>query len=238
MWTAIVIGAAVVAAITGFVVGRAAAPNERRVREMERERDAARAEAEKVRGEVDRHFEESARMFGRLADEYRSFFEHFAQTAQNLGMSEGRARSLLQRANPRLSEPADSGRGDAATESGRSAAAASSAGAVSASATSAGSPPDAGAEERTESRSAPDPRQFAAPTTADPVADAEAGAPAGPAESAGVEPAEGQAADAGETRPRETAPEEAPAQQEPETEAARAAGDAEKQTGGREGRPA
>jgi len=85
---------------------------------MEQERDAAQAEAEQVRGEVDRHFEQSARMFGRLADDYRSFFEHFAQTAQNLGMTEARARSLLQRADPRLAALEHGSGGDASAGEG------------------------------------------------------------------------------------------------------------------------
>jgi len=100
-WTLLVV-AAVGAAAAGFVVGRVTAAGEQRVRALEKERDAARAEAASVRAEVGTHFEESARMFGRLANDYRSFFEHFARTAQNLGMSEGRARELLHRADPRL----------------------------------------------------------------------------------------------------------------------------------------
>ena len=88
--------------VVGFLAGRSSAPRQRRVEELAHERDAARAEAEHVRQEVSSHFEQSARMFGRLADDYRSFFEHFAQTAQNLGLSEGRARELLRQADPRL----------------------------------------------------------------------------------------------------------------------------------------
>lgn len=101
-WILIIVAAALAAGILGFFGGRASAPGERRIREMARERDEARSEAEQVRGEVARHFDESARMFGRLAQDYRAFFEHFAETAQNLGMSEGRARELLHRADPRI----------------------------------------------------------------------------------------------------------------------------------------
>ncbi len=101
-WILIIVAAALAAGIVGFFAGRASAPGERRIREMARERDQARSEAEQVRGEVARHFDESARMFGRLAQDYRAFFEHFAETAQNLGMSEGRARELLHRADPRI----------------------------------------------------------------------------------------------------------------------------------------
>lgn len=104
-WITILVAAVAIAAAAGFAAGRGSAPSEQRLRTMTRERDAARAEAEQVRAEVDRHFEESARMFGRLADDYRTFFEHFARTAQQLGMSEGRARALLHEADPRLAAP-------------------------------------------------------------------------------------------------------------------------------------
>lgn len=90
------------ALVAGFIGGRMSAPGQRRVKALEKERDAARAEAETIRAEVSRHFEESARMFGKLANDYRSFFQQFARTAQNLGLSEGRARQLLQQADPSL----------------------------------------------------------------------------------------------------------------------------------------
>lgn len=94
--------AIVLALAAGFIGGRMSAPRQRRVAAMEQERDAAREEAEAVRAEVNRHFEESARMFGKLASDYRTFFQQFAQTAQNLGLSEGRARELLEEADPNL----------------------------------------------------------------------------------------------------------------------------------------
>lgn len=101
IWLLIVLGA-VIALVLGFFVGRRSAPTQQRLDAMEKERDEARQEADRVQGEVARHFEQSAQMFGRLADDYRTFFEHFAQTAQHLGLSEGRARELLQQADPRL----------------------------------------------------------------------------------------------------------------------------------------
>lgn len=104
----------------GFFLGRRTAPTQHEVVAAQKERDEACSEVDRVRGEVTRHFEESATMFGRLADDYRTFFEQFAQTAQNLGLSEGRARELLQQADPRLvSEQANSAApaGDSPVES-------------------------------------------------------------------------------------------------------------------------
>lgn len=92
----------VVALVAGFFLGRGSAPTQQRLKALEQERDEARAEVHRVETEVASHFEQSAHMFGRLANDYRSFFEHFARTARNLGLSEGRARELLQQADPRM----------------------------------------------------------------------------------------------------------------------------------------
>lgn len=100
-WLVAAFGLAVALGI-GFFLGRRTAPTQGEVQTAQKERDEACAEVDRVRGEVARHFEESANMFGRLADDYRTFFEQFAQTAQNLGLSEGRARELLQQADPKL----------------------------------------------------------------------------------------------------------------------------------------
>ena len=108
--------AIVLALVAGFIGGRMSAPRQRRVEAMEQERDAAREEAEAVRAEVNRHFEESARMFGKLASDYRTFFQQFAQTAQNLGLSEGRARELLEEADPNLIARQAGGSGNPAAD--------------------------------------------------------------------------------------------------------------------------
>jgi len=100
-WLVAAFGLAIALAL-GFVLGRRSAPTQHEVVNAQKERDEACAEVDRVRGEVTRHFEESATMFGRLADDYRTFFEQFAQTAQNLGVSEGRTRELLRQADPRL----------------------------------------------------------------------------------------------------------------------------------------
>jgi len=100
-WLVAAFGLAIALGI-GWFIGRRTAPTQHEVVKAQKERDEALAEVDRVRGEITRHFEESAGMFGRLADDYRTFFEQFAQTAQNLGMSEGRTRELLRQADPRL----------------------------------------------------------------------------------------------------------------------------------------
>ncbi len=100
-WILSILGIAL-ALVAGFIGGRMSSASQRQVESMARERDQAREEAENVRAEVNRHFEESARMFGKLASDYRTFFQQFADTAQKLGLSEGRARELLQQADPSL----------------------------------------------------------------------------------------------------------------------------------------
>lgn len=137
--------AMLVALVAGFIGGRMSAPRQRRVEAMERERDEARAEAEAVRAEVNRHFEDSARMFGKLAADYRTFFQQFSRTAQNLGLSEGRARELLQQADPSLvarqpAGPAGSDSGDSGGATPRPDASADTPGAVDGDRGSAGEP--------------------------------------------------------------------------------------------------
>jgi len=100
-WLVAAFGLAIALGI-GWFIGRRTAPTRHEVVKAQKERDEACAEVDRVRGEITRHFEESANMFGRLADDYRTFFEHFAETARNLGVSEGRARELLRQADPRL----------------------------------------------------------------------------------------------------------------------------------------
>jgi uncharacterized membrane-anchored protein YhcB (DUF1043 family) len=55
----------------------------------------AREKAATVEEGVTNHFEQSATLFGKLAQDYRAFFEHFSTSAQQLGVSEGVARKLL-----------------------------------------------------------------------------------------------------------------------------------------------
>ena len=65
----------------------------------------AREKATAVEEGVTNHFEQSATLFGKLAQDYRAFFEHFSTSAQQLGVSEGVAQKLLaQLDEPLISE--------------------------------------------------------------------------------------------------------------------------------------
>ena len=65
----------------------------------------AREKAAAVEEGVTNHFEQSATLFGKLAQDYRAFFEHFSTSAQQLGVSEGVAQKLLaQLDEPLISE--------------------------------------------------------------------------------------------------------------------------------------
>lgn len=181
IWVSLIIVAAIAAALAGFLAGRMSAAGEKEVRAMAAERDAAKQEADNMRSEMSHHFEESARMFGRLASDYRSFFEHFAKTAQNLGMSEGRARELLEQADPRLAERDDAidhtaPSSNAANESTHSPAPDTTA----ADEHAAKAEPEPGHEESTTASASGDSEadEGARPvaTTADAIADTEAGA--------------------------------------------------------------
>ena len=87
-------------AVVAFVLGRKTATGEARARDLEHELQRTREELASVREGVSDHFEQSARIFGRLAGEYRAFYEHFTETARSLGISERRASELLQQADP------------------------------------------------------------------------------------------------------------------------------------------
>lgn len=92
--------ALIVVAAVAFLLGRKTARGEARARDLEHELERTRHELASVREGVSDHFEQSARIFGRLAGEYRAFYEHFTETARELGISERRASELLQQADP------------------------------------------------------------------------------------------------------------------------------------------
>ncbi len=105
-----------VAAWVGHSVAKRAAPSQSELDELKNELEAARQTAESVQANVSDHFEQSAVLFGKLASDYREFLEHFSSSAQALGLSEARARELIERGSqPLLShdDSADAALGEA-----------------------------------------------------------------------------------------------------------------------------
>lgn len=115
--------ALVIATVAAFFIGRKSASQRAdalntRLDALQGELDTTRerAEAELAQAQADAaaveegvtsHFEQSAVLFGNLAKDYRAFFEHFSNSAQQLGVSEGVARQLLaQLDEPLISETA------------------------------------------------------------------------------------------------------------------------------------
>lgn len=97
----VLIGAAGVALI-GFAIGRFSAPGERNCQTLQTELDRTRDELSSVRDRVENHFSESARLFGTLAHDYHALFDHFAETARHLGLTERETDELLSPAMRRL----------------------------------------------------------------------------------------------------------------------------------------
>ena len=93
---------AVVLAAAGFWAGRVTSPDRREVEVLRRRLDSTQAELQKVREQVNGHFRQSARLFGSLAQDYRALYEHFSETAQELGFTENETRVLLEPADQHL----------------------------------------------------------------------------------------------------------------------------------------
>jgi uncharacterized membrane-anchored protein YhcB (DUF1043 family) len=115
---------AVVAATGGYAAARRGAPKRSELEALKRELDAAHKQADDVQSSVTSHFEQSAVLFGQLARDYRAFLQHFSESARDLGISEARARELLERADrPLLAKSseiidADTGAADVAGADG------------------------------------------------------------------------------------------------------------------------
>ena len=96
VWIASVLVASVLSGWIGFTIARKQAPKQAELDAMAAELDEARQQAESVEANVSEHFEQSAMLFGKLAADYREFLDHFESSAQNLGLSEARARELIE----------------------------------------------------------------------------------------------------------------------------------------------
>ncbi len=93
-FVAILVAATVIAGAIAFVVGRKTAADTKRIADLETELSTQRGALESVNAGVNTHFEESAKLLGQLAQDYRALFEHFTSTASNLGLSERRAEAI------------------------------------------------------------------------------------------------------------------------------------------------
>lgn len=103
-----------VSAWLGHSLAKRAAPSQTEMDDLKAELEAARETAESVQANVSDHFEQSAVLFGKLASDYREFLEHFSSSAQALGLSEARARELIERGSqPLLSHDETADQGDA-----------------------------------------------------------------------------------------------------------------------------
>ena len=100
--------AALVAGTLGYLAGRRRprADDLERIAELEAALEAARSRAETSQDGIDAHFEKSAELFGQLARDYRALFEHWAESANDLGTSGTRAAAIIDRARSGLLEDA------------------------------------------------------------------------------------------------------------------------------------
>ena len=101
LWIAL-FAALAIGATVGFVFARRNAPKKSELDALRDQLHTAQTETAEIREGVSDHFEQSAVLFGRLAQDYRSFVEHFSESAQTLGISEGHARELLEQATQPL----------------------------------------------------------------------------------------------------------------------------------------
>jgi uncharacterized membrane-anchored protein YhcB (DUF1043 family) len=108
IWIVIVLAASGLSGWIGYAYARKGAPRQSELDEMAAELEAARVQAQSVEANVSEHFEQSAMLFGKLAADYREFLDHFSASAQNLGLSETRARELIEQGfQPLLTHEAD-----------------------------------------------------------------------------------------------------------------------------------
>lgn len=96
LWIVLLLIASGLSALIGFLIARRSGPNQAKVDALEAALDEAKQQAEGVQANVNEHFEQSAVLFGRLANDYREFLDHFSTSAQSLGLSESRARELIE----------------------------------------------------------------------------------------------------------------------------------------------
>jgi uncharacterized membrane-anchored protein YhcB (DUF1043 family) len=108
IWIVLLLAVAGLSGWAGYFWASRRAPKRAQLDALAAELDEARRRADAVQTSVDEHFEQSARLFGKLAGDYREFLEHFAGSAQALGLSESRTRELVQQSfQPLLTHEVD-----------------------------------------------------------------------------------------------------------------------------------
>lgn len=95
-WIAIILVASGLSGWIGYAYARKGAPAQSELDALASELEEARRASESVQSNVNEHFEQSALLFGKLAADYREFLEHFSDSAQALGLSESRAREIIE----------------------------------------------------------------------------------------------------------------------------------------------
>ncbi|NJN50829.1 MAG: DUF1043 family protein [Gammaproteobacteria bacterium] len=94
MLLGIVLAAGALCGSAGFLLGRKTGHDSKRIAALEADLAAQRNTLESVNTGINSHFEESAKLFGQLAQDYRAFFEHFTDSAAQLGLSARRAEQI------------------------------------------------------------------------------------------------------------------------------------------------
>lgn len=108
IWIVLLLVVAGASGWAGYFWASRRAPKREELDALAAELDEARRRADSVQANVNEHFEQSARLFGKLAGDYREFLEHFAGSAQALGLSESRTRELVQQSfQPLLTHEVD-----------------------------------------------------------------------------------------------------------------------------------
>ena len=96
IWILLIVAASGLSALMAFLLARRGVPRKAEIEALQAELASAQVSADEVQTNVSEHFERSALLFGKLAKDYREFLEHFSDSAQALGLSETRARELLE----------------------------------------------------------------------------------------------------------------------------------------------
>jgi len=83
------------ALVLGFLAGRLSAPGLRKNEALREQRDDSQRELDRMRQQVDHHFSETARLFANMAQDYRALYEHLAESASELGLSDSERHEIL-----------------------------------------------------------------------------------------------------------------------------------------------